>query len=58
MRSAAILLLVSSGLWAQRNVTSPAGFGRILYPGGGPPASVGVGFVNTPVLYTMTITHP
>jgi len=44
MRSAAILLLVSSGLWAQRNVTSPAGFGRILYPGGGSPASVGVGF--------------
>ncbi len=43
MRTVAILLLASAGLFAQPNVTSPSGFGRILYPGGGPPASVGVG---------------
>lgn len=43
MRPFAILLLASAGLFAQVNVTSPSGFGRILYPGGGPPASVGVG---------------
>lgn len=43
MRTVAILLLASAGLFAQGNVTSPSGFGRILYPGGGPPASVGVG---------------
>ena len=46
MRTILVLLLATTGLWAQRNVTSPAGFGRILYPGGGPPATTrtGVGF--------------
>jgi len=34
---AAVLLLTAPGLWAQGNVTSPTGFGRILFPGGTPP---------------------
>ncbi|MEI9814807.1 MAG: hypothetical protein WDO18_20185 [Acidobacteriota bacterium] len=37
MRNAALaVLLASSTLLAQRNVTSPSGYGRILFPGGGP----------------------
>jgi hypothetical protein len=39
MRFAVMFALVGSALWAQqRNVTSPTGFGRILFPGGTPPA--------------------
>lgn len=40
MRLALIAVIAASGtLWAQQgNVTSPAGFGRILFPGGTPPA--------------------
>ena len=30
---------VGPALWAQGNVTSPSGFGRILFPGGTPPTT-------------------
>jgi len=50
MRTALIgLLLSSSALFAQtRNVTSPTGFGRILFPGGTPPPGANAGGNGTP----------
>jgi hypothetical protein len=41
MRKLAILLVAASSLWAQRPVTSPSGYGRILFPGGGGPSATG-----------------
>lgn len=45
MRSVAVAVLLSSfaapAVWAQRPVTSPSGYGRILFPGGGPPTAGG-----------------
>lgn len=39
MRLAVVAMLVAGpALWAQRPTTSPSGFGRIMFPGGGPPA--------------------
>ncbi|MEO5923917.1 MAG: hypothetical protein ABIR70_08835 [Bryobacteraceae bacterium] len=43
------LVLASPALFAQqRNVTSPTGFGRILFPGGTPPAGANAGSNGTP----------
>src|SRR6478736_947256 len=40
----AVLLAVAvPTAWAQRPVTSPTGYGRILFPGGGPPGTGGTG---------------
>ena len=42
MRIAAIAMILASGsLMAQRNAVSPSGFGRVMFPGGGPTGAYG-----------------
>ncbi len=47
MRTVAVAVLLSLAVptvWAQRPVVSPSGYGRQLFPGGGPPGTGGTGF--------------
>jgi hypothetical protein len=41
MRIVAIAIILASSVCAQRNTVSPSGFGRVMFPGGGPTGAYG-----------------